>query len=108
MKTNRWSMFILSGWLLLVMLLTGMLAGCSNNAASEGDYKAFFKQQISARLRDPASASYSWSNCETSSDGTRFRGVCHIRCTNAFGGYVTENFTVTGKVENGRIHIEWY
>lgn len=98
--------------LLLICFLIFFAGSCScspsEESASMSTYQGFFQQKIKDQLRDPAGASFSWSGCTISDDGKRFSGVCHVRSTNAFGAYVTENFTVNGKVENGNLHIEWY
>ncbi len=98
--------------LLLIFLLAFFAGSCScspsEESASMSTYQSFFLQKIKDQLHDPAGASFSWSGCTISDDGKTFSGVCHVRSTNAFGAYVTENFTVNGKVENGNLHIEWY
>lgn len=98
--------------LLLIFLLVFFAGSCSCSqsvdSASIYTFQNYFEYKIKDQLLDPASASFSWSDCSINDDGKTFSGVCHVRSTNVFGAYVTENFTVKGKVENGNLHIEWY
>ena len=102
------------GFLIFFFLIVVVLAkGCqdedlvSEDGASESTYQYLFQKNIKTSLRDPDSASFRWRECETTEGGKSFNGICEIRATNAFGAYVVDTFVVTGRVENGRIRIEW-
>ena len=98
---------VIIGVIIGLLILSAICQRCNSGKASESDYQAFFQREIAKELRDPKSASYEWSDCHTSSDGTSFEGTCRIRATNGFGAYVTETYKVTGEVYDERIRVRW-
>lgn len=82
--------------------------GSSSEGASQQTYQALFEEKIKGTLINPPSASFTWSVSTVYDDGKTSNGICQVRSTNVFGAYVTNDFWVTGKLENGEISISWY